>query len=236
MIDFHSHILPGIDDGSRNIKESLQMLNASARQGVTYMAATPHFIPSESSLDRFLVRREQAFSELMEVWHPALPQVLLGAEVYYFEGMSRVELDVLRIEGTRLLLLEMPFQTWTDRMVAEVLALQKQPELTVLMAHIERYLGFQRKDVWDELLQAGVLMQCNASFFLWWNTRRRALHLLESGRVHLLGSDCHNMEERSPRMGAALEAIGEKNREALAKRSSRLLDREGAIHCVGNIV
>lgn len=236
MIDFHSHILPGIDDGSRNIKESLQMLNASARQGVTYMAATPHFIPSESSLDRFLIHREQAFSELMEVWHPALPQVLLGAEVYYFEGMSRVELDVLRIEGTRLLLLEMPFQTWTDRMVAEVLALQKQPELTVLMAHIERYLGFQRKDMWDELLRAGVLMQCNASFFLRWNTRRRALHLLESGRVHLLGSDCHNMEERSPRMGAALEAIGEKNREALAKRSFRLLDREGAIHCEGNIV
>lgn len=236
MIDFHSHILPGMDDGSKNIKESLQMLNASARQGITYMAATPHFIPSESSLEGFLIHREQAFFQLKEVWHPALPRILLGAEVYYFEGMSRVELDVLCMEGTGLLLLEMPFQTWTDRMTAEVLALQNHPGLRVLMAHVERYLGFQRKTVWDELLQAGVLMQCNASFFLRWNTRRRALHLLESGRVHLLGSDCHNMEERSPRMGAALEAIGEKNREALAERSFRLLGREGAIHCEGNII
>lgn len=231
MIDFHSHILPGMDDGSRNVKESLQMLDASARQGITYIAATPHFIPSESSLEDFLRCRQRAFSQLKDVWNPTFPRILLGAEVFYFDGMSRVEqMKVLCIEGTALLLLEMPSRTWTERMVREVAALQNRSDLNVLLAHIERYLGFQRKKVWDGLLQAGVLMQCNASFFLRWNTRRRALHLLEAGKIHLLGSDCHNMEKRAPRMGAALEVIGEKNRRALEERCFRMLDREGVLH------
>lgn len=135
----------------------------------------------------------------------------------------------LRIEGTTLLLVEMPFQIWTERMVREVAALQEHPDITVLLAHIERYLGSQRKSVWDELLEAGVLMQSNASFFLRWRTRRRALRLLEAGRIHLLGSDCHNMEERPPCMGAALAAIGEKNRRELERRSCRLTGLEEAV-------
>lgn len=230
VIDFHSHILPEVDDGSRSVDESLQMLDASARQGITHMAATPHFHPAESGLNSFLGCREQALTQLRTVWHPALPHILPGAEVYYFEGMSRVErLKELRIEGTSLLLLEMPFQTWTERMVREVTALQEHPDITVLLAHIERYLGSQRKNVWDELLEAGVLMQSNASFFLRWRTRRRALRLLEVGRIHLLGSDCHNMEKRAPRMGAALAAIGENNRQELERRSCRLIGLEEAV-------
>lgn len=230
VIDFHSHILPEVDDGSRSVDESLQMLDASARQGITHMAATPHFHPAESGLDNFLGCRDQALTQLRTVWHSALPHILPGAEVYYFEGMSRVErLKELRIEGTSLLLLEMPFQTWTERMVREVTALQEHPDITVLLAHIERYLGSQRKNVWDELLEAGVLMQSNASFFLRWRTRRRALRLLEVGRIHLLGSDCHNMEKRAPRMGAALAAIGENNRQELERRSCRLIGLEEAV-------
>lgn len=230
VIDFHSHILPALDDGSRSVSESLHLLSASARQGITHMAATPHFHPAESSLECFLDRREQALAQLRAVWNPALPQILLGAEVYYFEGMSRVEqLRDLCMEGTSLFLLEMPFQTWTERMVQEVIALQEHQDVTVLLAHIERYLGAQRKNVWDELLEAGVLMQSNASFFLRWSTRRRARRMLEAGRIHLLGSDCHNMEERAPRMGAALAAIGEKERRELEYRSRRLTGLKGVV-------
>lgn len=219
-VDFHSHILPEIDDGSKSISESIRMLSASARQGVTHIAATPHFHPVESGLDRFLDRRERALAQLQAVWHPALPRILRGAEVSYFEGMSRVErLQDLRMEGTSLFLLEMPMRTWTEHMVREVIALQERPDLTVLLAHIERYLPLQRRNVWDKLLEAGVLMQSNASFFLRWSTRRRARHMLEAGRIHLLGSDCHNMEGRAPCMGKALAEIGEKNRRELEYRS-----------------
>ena len=76
------------------------------------------------------------------------------------------------------------------------------------------------------MLAAGVLMQSNASFFLRWSTRRRAVHMLEAGRIHLLGSDCHNMADRAPRMGGALAVIGEKRRRLVEGRCRTLLELE----------
>jgi len=231
MIDFHSHVLPGLDDGSKSVEESLRMLRASAEQGVRCMAATPHFYPAENNPERFLARRESASYRLKEAWRPGLPRLLLGAEVCYFDGMSRCEeLADLRIEGTALLLLEMPFQPWTVRMTKEIRALHSRPGFTVALAHIERYLRFQKRAVWDELLEMGVLMQCNAEFFLRWNTKHRALHMLETGRIHLLGSDCHNMTTRPPRLGKAMEVIGEKRLLALEDRCAGLAGPGGAGH------
>lgn len=230
MIDFHSHVLPGIDDGSKSIEESVQMLAASARQGIAHIVATPHFYPSEISPECFLDRRAQAAEQLQTVWQPEFPKLLLGAEVYYFEGISRVEgLEALRIEGTSLLLLEMPFHTWSDRMAAEIRALHNRSGFTVLLAHIERYLRLQKGAVWDELLEAGVLMQSNASFFLRWSSKHKAIHMLDAGRIHLLGSDCHNMKERAPRMGDALAVLGEQRERMLERRCRALLDLEEVV-------
>lgn len=230
MIDFHSHVLPGIDDGSKSVEESLRMLAASAGQGIAYMAATPHFYPSETSPEQFLDRRNHAAERLRAVWQPELPRLLLGAEVYYCDGISQAgEMEALRIEGTSLLLLEMPFQTWSDRMVAEIRALHNRPGCTVMLAHIERYLRYQKRTVWDKLLDAGVLMQSNASFFLRWSTKHKAVHMLDAGRIHLLGSDCHNMTERPPRLGEALALIGEQRARVLELRCRMLLEPEEAI-------
>lgn len=230
MIDVHSHVLPGIDDGSKSLEESLRMLAASAEQGITYMAATPHFYPSETSPEQFLDRRNRAAERVRSVWQPAFPRLLLGAEVYYCDGISQAEeIEALRIEGTSLLLLEMPFQTWSRRMTAEIRALHNRPGCTVVLAHIERYLRYQKRAVWDKLLDAGVLMQSNASFFLRWGTKHRAVHMLDAGRIHLLGSDCHNMAERPPRVGEALALLGEQRVQALERRCRMLLGPEEAV-------
>lgn len=207
MIDIHSHVLPHMDDGSRSVEESLALLRLSAAQGIACVAATPHFYAEDNSPAEFLKRRAASATELKAQWEPGLPRLLLGAEVCCFEGMSRVsELDALRMEGTELLLLEMPFRPWTDRLVREVLAIQARSGVTVVLAHVERYLPGQA-DAWDILTDAGVLTQCNASFFLRWQTRRKAVRLLNQGRIHFLGSDCHNMAIRPPRLGNALEAL-----------------------------
>lgn len=230
VIDFHAHVLPGIDDGSQSAEESLRMLAASARQGITHIAATPHFYPSQTRPEQFLDRRARAAERLQAAWRPEFPKLLPGAEVYYFEGISRAEeLEALRIEGTPLLLLEMPLCAWSGRMVAEIRALHSRPGFTVLLAHMERYLRLQRGAVWDELLEAGVLMQSNASFFLRWRTRRRAVHMLDGGRIHLLGSDCHNMAQRAPRLGEALRVIGAQRNRTLERRCRALLALEEAV-------
>lgn len=223
MIDIHSHVLPGMDDGSRSVEESLAMLEALAAQGIAYVAATPHFYAEENSPETFLTRRSASVERLREAWGPGLPELKLGAEVCYFEGIGRCEgIERLCIEDTDLLLLEMPFCRWSHHVLHEVWELQTQSRVTVLLAHIERYMRHQDKDVWRDLAEWGVLNQCNASFFLDWRTRPKAMRMLRSGQIHLLGSDCHNMEERPPRLGEALEVLGQRGQEILEKSSGAL--------------
>jgi len=223
MIDIHCHVLPQMDDGSRSVDESLSMLRTLETQGVKIVAATPHFYADENSPEEFLHRRAASMARLAERWRPGLPALKLGAEVFYFEGISRCkELDALKIEDTGLLLLEMPFCPWSQRMLLEVRELQKSGT-TVLLAHIERYLHWQEPETWDTLLDWGVLNQCNASFFLRWKTKRKALRMLQEGRIHLLGSDSHNMENRPPRLGAAWTVIGRKRRKILEENWKRFL-------------
>lgn len=226
MTDIHTHILPQMDDGSQSVEESLAMLRASAAQGITCVAATPHFYPAQESPESFLTRRASAAARLRAALCPGMPEVLLGAEVCCFEGMGRSRvLEKLRIEGTSLLLIEMPFAPWPDRLIRELRYLQEGDEITVVLAHVERYLSLQKSGVWDTLMADGVRFQCNASFLLRWQTRRQALQMLRSGRVHLLGSDCHSMERRPPRLGPALARLGARDRQKLEVETVRLMAR-----------
>lgn len=92
-------------------------------------------------------------------------------------------------------------------MLGDLLELADRGDMRVVLAHVERYMPFQSRDVWDHVLQSMVLMQSNADFFLALRSRRRALHLLRDGQVQLLGSDCHGMEHRPPRIGSAAAYI-----------------------------
>ena len=199
MVDFHTHILPGIDDGSRSVGESVALLRMLMGQGVHAVAATPHFYADRTSPERFLEAREGAWQQLRSYLFPELPEVSLGAEVQYFEGISGVkEINLLKIQGSDLLMLEMPFQHWTDRMITDVLELNGRPDMQIVLAHIERYLSEQPRGIWQYLCRNGILMQSNVSFFADWRTRRKAVSMLEKGEIHLLGSDCHNKTNRPP--------------------------------------
>ena len=137
MTDFHSHVLPGIDDGSRNPDMSASLLRSAAEQGIRCICATSHFYPTDERPETFLKRRARALDALADVLEPDFPRIVPGAEVYYFSGISRVDaVGDLRIQGTPLLLLEMPFSEWSDSMVNEIMQLPRKPWITVLMAHI----------------------------------------------------------------------------------------------------
>lgn len=224
MEDIHCHVLPQMDDGSRCVEESLAMLKALAAQGVYFVAATPHFYAEENGPQEFLRRRAISAGQLEKAWLPGLPALKLGAEVCYYQGISQCEeLECLKIEGTQLLLLEMPFGFWTPRMLHEVWEIQSRPGITVVLAHIERYLRWQKEDTWEALADWGVLNQCNAPFFLDWRTRHKALRLLRNGRVHLLGSDSHNMETRPPRLEEAYSRLKERDRSILTMNSQKFM-------------
>lgn len=208
MIDIHTHILPGMDDGSVSLEESLAMAKESARQGVRLLAATPHFYATQEDPNSFLRRRERSLALLESAWQDGFPTLLVGAEVRYFDGISRVEkIAHLTLDHTRILLLEMPFTSWSGRMVDEVLELQRSRGLQVLLAHVERYLKDQDGQVWETFRQNGVWMQCNANFFLRWQTKRKAQALFKKGEIQMLGSDTHNMTSRPPNLAMARDAL-----------------------------
>lgn len=211
MIDWHSHILPAMDDGSKDVAESISMLGMQTSQGVGTVIATPHFYANDETVASFIERRAKAFEALKEQLGENGPHILLGAEVRYYQGISRLEgLKDLTIEGSKLLLLEMPMSVWTETMVRELVELSGKNSVRIVLAHVERYIKLQKNAVWNRLLESGIMMQVNASFFTSLASRRKAITLLQDGVVQFLGSDCHNLTTRPPVLGQAAEVIRKK--------------------------
>ena len=225
MIDFHSHFLPGMDDGSRSVSESIKMLEALEKQNIDIAVATPHFYLNMDSVSSFLKRREESHAKLSQViktenssfenekstsgTEKSLPEIVLGAEVEFFNDLHALdELESLCIANSNYILIEMPFDKWTKRTYDGVHALIARRGLTPVIAHLDRYIEIQKdfKQI-EQLVELNVIVQINSSFVNGLFTRRKALSLFENGFAHLLGSDCHNMTSRPPTIGEAYHRI-----------------------------
>lgn len=234
VIDFHSHVLPGIDDGSRNVAESIAMLRAEAAQGIACVVATPHFYAQHDSPEHFLESRAEAAKRLQAEMakYDGLPELLLGAEVYFFPGIAQSDaLTALTIEGKTSILIEMPSPPWSENMYRELEEIWTRRGLVPIVAHVDRYIRpFRTYHIPQRLAQLPVLVQANASFFLHRSTGSMAEKMLRKGQIHLLGSDCHNMTTRVPNLGPAIDQIrkhcGEMYIEQIAScQEDALLDR-----------
>ena len=213
-VDFHSHILPGIDDGSKTVEQSIAMLTMAAEQGIECVVATPHFYPSYDTPEHFLENRGRAEAQLREALRQRtdLPEVVVGTEVYFFRGISQSELlPELTIQGNRCILIEMPPAPWPEDFYWELEEIWDKWAVTPIIAHIDRYIGpFRTYGIPERLSRLPVLVQANADFFLGRLTAPMALRMLKQDRIQLLGSDCHNLTSRKPNLGQALETIRQK--------------------------
>jgi len=213
-IDFHTHILPGIDDGSSDVAESIQLLTELSRQGVEIVVASPHFYPQEDRPERFLARRQEAYNQLISNIsdNDRFPQIILGAEVYYFNNISDWEgLEKMCIGDTRYILLEMPMEKWTDRMYDEIDNIYRKQNIIPIIAHLDRYINiFNANSVVSRLEDMNVVVQANCSFFTDKKSCRLALKLLKKNVINILGSDCHNVTSRRPNLKPAEEIIVQK--------------------------
>ena len=218
MFDVHCHILPGIDDGSKDVQMSLDMLRLTAEQGVEGVIFTPHFYADMYSPEEFLDRRSKALAELEANLGQLskVPQYISGSEVHYFRGMSRYEsLESLCIGKSDYILIEMPFRDWQSLFVDEIQEISRVLGLKVIIAHIERYLDQDKRLVAKLLDDPNILIQCNAEFFTDRPTASKAIKMLKSGRVDLLGSDCHRINHRKPNLAEAVEVIKKKAKPEL---------------------
>lgn len=222
VVDFHTHVLPKIDDGSRSVKESLAMLRMEAEQGVRRVVATPHFYAHVDTPKAFLERRAVAVDRLcraMEAF-PTMPRLSVGAEVHYFPGMGDTDiLSELAIDNGRFVMIEMPMTSWTDRMYRDLEHIYYNLGLTPIIAHVDRYIRpLQISRIPGQLMELPVLVQASASFFQGFATKSMALRMLERGQIHLLGSDCHNMKDRTVNIKQTVDLIEKKlGKEAIAR-------------------
>lgn len=226
--DMHTHILPAVDDGSKNAEMSAEMIRRLAGEGVRKIVLTPHFYASNGSVERFLNKREASLNALKEAVGGKIPDVELyvGAEVLYMDSLDRVEgFERMAIEGTNYMLLEMPFTKWNDRTIDTVYHIMSAG-ITPIIAHFERYipiLGDMSRIY--ELRRMGCILQMNAESFKGFFSRRKSLKFFEEGTARLLGSDCHNLGSRAPEIKFAYDCIAQKLGDSAAEAVVNLGDK-----------
>ena len=215
MIDMHTHILPGVDDGSQSIEETGKMFEMLLEQGVDTVVATPHMYLDEDEIESFLKRRDEAVLKVQNsISVHKRPDLALGAEVQFIPELSAMDnVEKLCISGTRYLLVEMPFSAWSGYTYKALTKLYTARGITPVIAHVERYLDFQ--DETDEkilmrLKEANALIQINSSFLTFKPSRRRALALVKKNLINFMGSDGHNISTRKPDFITGFDVIYDK--------------------------
>lgn len=222
LVDMHCHILPGMDDGSPDVNTSFAMLRQQADQGIDAVCATSHYYAYQNSITTFCERRAAALEELQTALPEGLglPRIIPAAEVAFFSGISeRAGLEQLCIQGTRTLMLEMPFTEWNDFQVEEVFALVLDRGFRVVLVHPERFCGSKgNPSMLEKLEELPVALQVNAGTLIRWRTRKLGLKLLQATQYPLLASDCHNLTTRPPNLAEGRKIAHQRLGEAfLAK-------------------
>jgi protein-tyrosine phosphatase len=193
MLDFHAHVLPGVDHGSDSVETSLFQLSEAKRHGIKHIFATSHFYPSLHNADEFLKIRNQAYAGLAEQLDDSYPQLHLGAEVLLCDGLDTMPgLSELIIEDTNTLLLELPFADFSPSYADTVYTLVRGG-IDVVLAHAERY----REENIDLLIQNGARLQINASTLSGMFIPKRVKDWLASGVIVGIGTDIHKRDSKA---------------------------------------
>jgi protein-tyrosine phosphatase len=215
LIDLHSHLLPGIDDGSKNFAMSLAMARVAAADGISTMACTPHILPGVYNNSGPAIRR--AVARLAEsIADAGIPVSLVtGADVHIAPNLDVQLRDgrALTLNNSRYFLLEPPHHVLPPRLEDLVFGLQAAGYVPIL-THPERLSWVEgHYDLIGRLVSSSVLMQITAGSVMGRFGRRPrywAERMLDEGLCHLLATDAHNTEQRSPRMADARDVVAKR--------------------------
>ena len=237
MIDIHSHILPGIDDGAATVDEAIQMAKQAVAAGVTSMFATPHVLSGQELRRTPVIERHVAFLQ-EELNKRSIPlQLIAGAELYPLDGLLTALAEGLPItlgKAGRHLLLEMPLSAIPMGIEQLIYALQTRG-VTPILAHPERCIPVQQNPgVLEPMLERGVLVQITASSLQEKHSeiaRKTANSLLRHNWVHFVASDAHSPRYRRSNInevtGLLTEQYGQEMVEALVTlNGQRVIDGE----------
>ncbi len=230
MIDIHTHILPRMDDGSKSVEMSLEMLRLQKAQGVDTIVLTPHCYRNQEHLESFLSRREKSYKTLcnaVKQQQEDLPHLILGAEVAWVPNLPEwKELHEICIGNSSYMLVELPFHPWSDHMIGQLYNLMEQG-ITPVFAHLERYLD-QKPEYIREIIGMGTPIQVSCEPLKHFWSRRPELQMLKRNEAHILASDCHNLTTRPPNLKDGFEAVqrllGKEKAEILKRNAEQIVE------------
>lgn len=202
MIDLHSHVLFDIDDGCKNIEQSISLCEIASQNGITHIAATPHFFTYFNSNEFFEKRNRNVRALSEQLQRNNIPiKMMIGAEVacsnsmFHFDKMKR-----LTINSSRYLLLEFPFDMTKTSEIFDYVDFVYDCDLIPLIAHPERFSFFQDDyDLINELAGMGCLFQVNTnsvSGLFGKRPQMLAISMLKQGFVDVLATDAHSPKSR----------------------------------------
>ncbi len=222
LIDIHAHILPGVDDGARDLQEAVELCRLAWEQGTRAIILTPHYRGIYKATPAIL---QASYTALCQVLSKELPRMslYLGNEICFHNdiGQRLTDGQVSPLCNSRYVLLEFSptaFRAQITTGIAECLTAGKVP----IIAHAERYDVFrQDRSLTDDVIKLGALIQLNADSVMGkrgLGAKRFCHKLLKAEKVHFIASDAHDKKHRPPVLLPCYNKICKKYGEKYAKR------------------
>ncbi|WP_057911616.1 tyrosine-protein phosphatase [Peribacillus muralis] len=216
MIDIHSHILPGVDDGAKSIEDSLQMARMAVIEGIHKIIATPHHMNGKyENRKEDIIARVATLNEVLQA--QAIPlEILPGQETRIYGDMLKdykLEEIVTLNDGGKYLFIELPsahVPRYTEQLLSDI----QFERLTPIIVHPERNQELiENPDLLYKLVNNGTLTQVTAasvSGAFGKAIQKFSMQLIEANLTHFVSSDAHNITNRSFKMNEAYDAIEKK--------------------------
>jgi len=219
-VDFHAHVLPGVDHGSKDLAVSLLQLQWAKNAGIDTIVASPHFYGWKQDLAEFIRTRKEAWSILQPHAETLGVQIIPAAEVTLYRELSELTtLEELTVPNTSYMLLEMPMDVWGNWVYTAIEKIISVHRILPIIVHVDRY---SEKEV-EKLLDWNLIYQINAEPFqnIW--KSRKFVQWVQQKRVHLIGSDVHGDDGKDYRaFDKALKRLSA-SEEVLMQNARRIL-------------
>lgn len=221
FVDIHTHILPGVDDGARDLSQALSLLKHAAGQGTGALILTPHYRGRYH--DNVREKLTAVFQELRQAAAVECPELelYLGCEIGYAMDVSEKVADgaVLTLNDTQYVLLEFQDDSFRSRILDGVLEVVNFGYVPII-AHAERYEAFRKfPELAEDLTDLGALIQINADSVLGkggFGIKRYCHQLLKAHLVHFVATDAHDQKLRQPELRTCYQRIRKKYGQAYA--------------------
>jgi len=242
MIDFHNHIIPNLDDGSKSVGMSINMLKEAESQGITDIINTIHFqhpkMDEKNTSYDYVIQQinklqERINQEKINIKiHPA-------SEVFFKFNLTKILNNPITTFGKgKYMLIEFQRLSFPEGYESEIFKIQLKG-ITPIIAHPERYRGIQNNiELAKKWINQGYIIQIDCASILGRfgkETEKSAIQLLKNGYCHLIGSDAHNDKNRNFLMKDALSKInnlvGKDSALIIKNNSNKVLNGEQCIQC-----